>query len=402
MLLKVEPGENGSEPILKNMHVPHYPEMGLFQTQVVFPKNENDTGKAIITYNPPSTQDAQDIRPREVKQLEIPLHLRAPSLKNLKKIQVIMHQSPTAAYDMGARYNDWFSECFGYPVVLAFLGRNSREVLGSMVPDKRNKVTWWTWCREALVALRRGGILLPLCWIYILIILLQNRWSRMMLNDRFLFWVPVSFIAIWIWVTYTIVTKLRLPRIGFSDCAPFLVISQTSIDNVSARLPEGEEVDHTKFRPNIVVSGADSAFEEDYWTELQVGPTKARLLLTGNCVRCQSLNVDYQTGKMAEGETGTVLKKLMKDRRVDTGARFSPVFGRYSFLHWTCNEDMIRVGDEVDVVTRGKERTVTGTALPRLFILLGLLGYSLISPILLIIRLAWSHQLVLSHPNSGT
>ena len=63
---------------------------------------------------------------------------------------------------------------------------------------------------------------------------------------------------------------------------------------------------------------------------------------------------------METGEAGTVLKKLMKDRRVDRGARFSPVFGRYSFLGRGFDDEEIRVGDVVEVVARGVERSVLG------------------------------------------
>ncbi|KAJ5802291.1 uncharacterized protein N7503_004741 [Penicillium pulvis] len=360
MLLKVEADKDGIKTILKNMHIPHYPEMGLFQTAVEFPKTKHDSGKVTITYNPPTPQDVSDAKPREAKYLEIPL--RPHSVKEKRKFQVMMHKSPTTGYDMGAEYNDWFSECFGFPVILAYLGTNSRKVLGTMAPENRNKTPWWTIWYETLTHTWNKTIPVLLVWLYILIRAVDYP-IGMMADDRLTPQMALSAAALiltsWVWGTHCLLVRLRQTRISFADCAPFLVISQASIDNVSARLPEGEEMDHTKFRPNIVVSGADSAFEEDFWTELVVGPTKARLLLTGNCVRCQSLNVDYQTGSMAEGETGMVLKKLMKDRRVDRGARFSPVFGRYSFLHWTGHGDTIRIGDEVGVVARSKERTVT-------------------------------------------
>lgn len=157
--------------------------------------------------------------------------------------------------------------------------------------------------------------------------------------------------------------------ITFADCAPYLIASMTSLDNVSARLQD-KQMDMTKFRPNIVISGAETAFEEDFWTELTIANNhdekKNRLLLTANCVRCTSINVDYSTGKMGKGEEGSVLKKLMKDRRVDTGARFSPVFGRYAFLPTPGgNEDRgegmeVRVGDEVVVSGRADVRSVYG------------------------------------------
>ncbi|EEY22135.1 conserved hypothetical protein [Verticillium alfalfae VaMs.102] len=101
---------------------------------------------------------------------------------------------------------------------------------------------------------------------------------------------------------------------------------------------------------------ARASGDEDFWAELGL-PGDRRLQLTANCVRCTSLNVDYATGRTAQGEAGTVLKKLMKDRRVDKGSRWSPVFGRYAFL---AGRDplVVRVGDEVDVVRRNEERSV--------------------------------------------
>lgn len=158
--------------------------------------------------------------------------------------------------------------------------------------------------------------------------------------------------------------------ITFADCAPYLVTSMTSLDNVSARLQD-KPMDMTKFRPNIVISGAETAFEEDFWIELTINnnnqnKAENRLLLTANCVRCTSINVDYATGKMGKGEEGSVLKKLMKDRRVDTGARFSPVFGRYAFMSTTTGKEdagegmEVRVGDEVVVSGRADARSVYG------------------------------------------
>lgn len=363
MLLKVEPGGDGSEPSLKVMHIPNHPEMGLFQTAVEFPRDKSDSGKVIVTYNPPSPQDVQDAKPRETRQLEIPLRCSPALLDTRKKIQVVVKGSPTSGYDMGAEYNEWFSECFGYPVVLVYLGGNAREVLGTLAPEKRNRASWWTLWYDALLAFRDVPILLPLCWLCPLIGLLQKPITMMFkgrLTPQVALLTATAITMGWLWIAHHLLAKLRISRIGFSDCAPLLIISKTSVDNAWARFPEGVEMDHTKFRSNIVVSGAESAFEEDFWTELKVGPRGVRLQLTGNAARCHSLNVDYQTGKPAKGEAGTLLKKLMKDRRVDKGAKFSPIFGRYSFLHWTFREETIRVGDEAEVVARSKERTTIG------------------------------------------
>ena len=368
MLLKVEAGENGAEPALKNMHIPHFPEMGLFRTAIELPKTEDESGKLIVTYTPSSSREEGDTRPCETRRLEIPLRpLQARPKKEFKTFKVTMHQSATTGYDMGPEYNEWFSECFGFPVVLGYLGLNSRNVLGTLAPERRNKESWWRFEWNFWTGLLKRN---PGWWPLLVALVLFNgiyRGLAMLQDGRD---VPDEVIALTAVVVGVIVVgghfalrHFRKSQITFADCAPFLVVSETSIDDVSARLPEGEEMDRTKFRPNIVVSGAETAYEEDFWTELVVGPAKARLLLTGNCVRCKSLNVDYETGKAGTGEAGAVLKKLMKDRRVDRGAKFSPVFGRYSFLEPAGVGETIRVGDKVQIVAQGKERTVTGECL---------------------------------------
>lgn len=386
MLLKVITGENGSAPTLENMHIPKYPEMGLFRTEIVEAKGEGegDTGKLVVTYNPPLSSVAKDVsessgkgsQPKsEPKRIEIPLE---PETKSLKPFTVTMHSSPTTGYDMGSRYNDWFSACFGYPVVLAYLGTNTRSVLGTLAPSKRNNESWWSIWKQELVLPSNGHgnkmldqWLVPVSLGYMVLNAVSWCHARIEAGTSS----PAAAIGVTalaltlLWTVVNIfVNRRHEARIGFADCAPFLVISQTSVDDVSRRLDGDEEVDLTKFRPNIVVEGSGMAFEEDFWAELAVGRNagaagndpKVRLLLTGNCVRCQSLNVDFATGKMGTGEGGKVLKKLMNDRRVDRGARFSPVFGRYSFLGREGVGERIRVGDEVVVLSRAEEYSVTG------------------------------------------
>lgn len=56
-----------------------------------------------------------------------------------------------------------------------------------------------------------------------------------------------------------------------------------------------------------------------------------------------------------------MLKKLMVDRRVDPGHKYSPTMGRYGFLKENQDEDgeqedMLRIGDGVSVTDRFEER----------------------------------------------
>ncbi|KAL8869384.1 MAG: hypothetical protein Q9198_007902, partial [Flavoplaca austrocitrina] len=151
--------------------------------------------------------------------------------------------------------------------------------------------------------------------------------------------------------------------ITFADCAPYLVVTQESIDDVTERLVEGVQADVTKFRPNIVLEGATSAYEEDFWGAISILPESDHsmdIVLTQNCIRCQSLDIDYTTGAFGKGEEGTVLKKLMRDRRVDQGKKYSPVFGRYGFLadkNGSLATQMVKIGDEVRVSKKNENRT---------------------------------------------
>ncbi|KAF3491161.1 MOSC domain protein [Arthroderma uncinatum] len=307
MLLKIKPDEQ-----LVNMHIDKFQQMALFLTDIEFPSAQgasDDRGWITVTYKNAATNHPES---GVGNKLRIPLE---PDTSNLKKLEVMMHRSPTTAYDMGVEYNSWFSAWLGFKIVFAYIGENRRFPLGNMAPPgtSGNSTTGW----------------------------LSTVTKNIPYADNLLGQVDASKV------------------LTFADMAPYLIVSQTSVDNVSARLPEGETMDVTKFRPNIVLSGSPEAFEEDFWGELIVGE-RVTVQLRNNCVRCVSINVDFDTGAPHTGEAGTVLKKLMKDRRVDKGTKYSPVFGRYGFLHQENGDDdaMIRVGDAVKVSKINAERTI--------------------------------------------
>jgi uncharacterized protein YcbX len=283
---------------LKNMHVPKYPSMCLF-----YPSMQED--KIIVAYHAPGVAETES----PTSELEIPLHPSA--FTNLKTVDVNMHQSATTAFDMGDKYNEWFSEYFGFKVIFVYYGGNTRQVLGNL-PGKPATET-------------------P-----------KPRTSI----SRILSSVPV-------------IGPMLEPDdevIAFNDCAPYLIITEKSTEDVSTRLPDDVEMDITKFRANIVLKGSPTAFEEDFWGELLLGDN-ARIILTANCGRCVSLNVDYETGEVGTGRAGGVLKLLAKDRRVDPGVKYSPIFGRYGFLSKPSEGKILSVGDQVVVSRRLDERT---------------------------------------------
>ncbi len=78
--------------------------------------------------------------------------------------------------------------------------------------------------------------------------------------------------------------------VGFSDQAPILIISEASLEEVNSRLEN--EVEMTRFRPNIVVSNCN-AYEEDTWKEIRIGDTQLRIIQS--CERCVLITIDPTT-----------------------------------------------------------------------------------------------------------
>lgn len=282
---------------LKKMQLSEHSECSLFDQQVV-------DNHIVVRYVVPEVP----LRPaQELPQssLEVPLE---PEIADLEEVDVDLHGSAASVYRMGQHYDSWFSACFGFECILVYIGDAKRPVLGSTLPPKAPKSQTNSW--------------LPKLTSY-----LTGASDQQQDN---------------VWLTFT-------------DVAPFMVATEASLRNVSGRMSDGQEVDMCKFRPNIVVEGEDE-WAEDFWAELTFNGG-SRLLLTGNCGRCTSLNVDYDTGRPGTGEAGTVLKKLMKDRRVDKGVKWSPIFGRYGFLPVGTDGFEVSVGDQVDVTGRLEERS---------------------------------------------
>jgi uncharacterized protein YcbX len=83
----------------------------------------------------------------------------------------------------------------------------------------------------------------------------------------------------------------------FADGYPLLVIGQTSLDDLNARL--GARGDRAlpmdRFRPNVVVEGLD-AFEEDHVDTLCVD--EVTLKLVKPCARCKVTTIDQATARI--------------------------------------------------------------------------------------------------------
>ena len=299
------------------MTITYYNELSLFQQAI-----DDDRDVLTVTYSPPLNGGQEEGKRRRKRCLDIPLE---PATEGLETVWVDMHGSPTQAHVMDEKTSGFFSDCLGYEVQLAYLGPHRRKVLGNIAPNAT--AATGTTTQSWLGSMAKG---LPS---------LLGLAAKEEEGDK---------------------------AITFADIAPYLVVTEESLRDVSRRLQDGLEMDVTKFRPNLVVDGAEEAWEEDYWGGITITGeqgAESEIILTSNCARCVSVNVDYNTGRPATGGEGSVLKKLMGDRRVDRGTKWSPIFGRYGFLRGV--ERKVRVGDEVVVSKRNGERTIFGESASR-------------------------------------
>jgi uncharacterized protein YcbX len=280
------------------MFVGEQPEMALFHCKLST-TNGSWTHFTVSRHSPnaPLSHSNTSIS----TSMEIPF---TPDVDSLERITIGIHAHPAyPAYRMPDEINTWFSSHFGYPVIFAYLG----DSLGIKLED--SKAASWISTISPLIP-----------------------------------------------------QKSEEAAINFSDGAPILLVSESSLEDLHPRLG-GEKAVLEKFRPNVVVDGEgkEMAWDEDFWGEVKIGEMGLTIVLTGNCARCTSINVDLDKGKMGEGESGKLLKKMMKDRRVDPGNKWEPVFGRYGF---PIHGGEIRVGDEVVVSRRNSVHTVYSESVP--------------------------------------
>lgn len=159
----------------------------------------------------------------------------------------------------------------------------------------------------------------------------------------------------------------REATINFPDEMPIQIASEASIADLNTRLKERgiEEITIERFRPNIVIKGAE-AWSEDNWKTVRINGSTAPLSsylpsalssLTGSididvasrCPRCTIPNVNSETGEKSIKEP---FDTLMTFRRVDEGVKWFPCFGMLCIPR---SEGEIAVGMRFEVLTTTQE-----------------------------------------------
>ena len=123
-------------------------------------------------------------------------------------------------------------------------------------------------------------------------------------------------------------------QVGFADAFPFLLTTEASLTDLNARMET--PLPMNRFRPNIVVSGAE-AYAEDRWQSLRIGAVE--FAGVKGCVRCVVTTTRQETGEQGEEPLATLATyRNLEGQGV--------IFGQ-NLIH--LGRGVIRVGDEVVV-----------------------------------------------------
>ena len=128
---------------------------------------------------------------------------------------------------------------------------------------------------------------------------------------------------------------------SFSDGFPFLILSQSSVDDLNDRiLSRGEDaIEANRFRSNFLVAGAQP-YDEDSWAHFRIGDCEFEVVKP--CSRCSIPTIDQSTGQRTGAEPLRTLATYRKQ-------------GNQTFLAQNAlprKLGRVRVGDEIEVLSR--------------------------------------------------
>ena len=136
----------------------------------------------------------------------------------------------------------------------------------------------------------------------------------------------------------------------YSDGYPYLLLSVPSIASLNTHLSRSGSalvVEHTRFRPNIFISGDFPGFAEDKWGFIKIGEAVFRNVKL--CTRCIYTTIDPHTGEKDAG--GEPLKTLRTFRSTEDEAE-KVVYGTTPFFGVNLGVEetgVIRVGDKISI-----------------------------------------------------
>ena len=134
--------------------------------------------------------------------------------------------------------------------------------------------------------------------------------------------------------------------VSFADAYPFLLIGQTSLDDLNTRL--NDPLPMNRFRPNIVFTGGEP-FEEDAMHTFTIGNITFHGVKL--CARCIMTTIDQDTIARGKEPLKTLAKYRFKNNKI--------LFGQ-NLIHTGTGE--ITVGDQLEVLKLNyEERFIVNT-----------------------------------------
>ncbi|MEP6945745.1 MAG: MOSC domain-containing protein [Acidobacteriota bacterium] len=138
--------------------------------------------------------------------------------------------------------------------------------------------------------------------------------------------------------------------VSFADGYPLMALSEASLADLNSRLDESLPMN--RFRPNLVISGAE-AFAEDDWKTVEIGG--ARFRSTKPCERCVITTIDQSAGEFDGKEPLRTLaqyrmaKDVMPDRLERLGVGENAVLFGQNLIAESVGAT-ISVGDSVNAI----------------------------------------------------
>lgn len=126
---------------------------------------------------------------------------------------------------------------------------------------------------------------------------------------------------------------------SFSDAYPFLLIGQSSLDDLNNKLTEALPMN--RFRPNIVFTGGEP-YEEDMMHTFVISDITFHGVKL--CARCVMTTIDQENSATGKEPLKTLARYRSKDKKIMFGQNLS---------HEGLGE--IKIGDELQVVKRNHE-----------------------------------------------
>jgi uncharacterized protein len=128
---------------------------------------------------------------------------------------------------------------------------------------------------------------------------------------------------------------------SFSDGYPILLLSQSSLDDLNSMLEK--PVPMNRFRPNIVISGANP-YEEDELEEFMI--RGVQFYGVKLCARCAIPTINQETLEKSKEPTKTLATYRTRDKNIWFGQNVIYRLGGVS----------LRIGDRIDVTKRGAKQ----------------------------------------------